>query len=85
MLEGYSEEGGQEVHQGSGPHSTQQPHQMVSVRGRFYAGQLPPPHTRAGVLGWDVLKPEPQLFSFFFSFFYCHTVFLFTLKKPAKK
>ncbi|XP_050687257.1 zinc finger protein 263-like isoform X13 [Eriocheir sinensis] len=29
MLEGYSEDGGQEAHQTSGPHSTQQSHQMV--------------------------------------------------------
>ncbi|XP_050687266.1 broad-complex core protein isoforms 1/2/3/4/5-like isoform X22 [Eriocheir sinensis] len=31
MLEGYSEDGGQEAHQTSGPHSTQQSHQMVWV------------------------------------------------------
>ncbi|XP_050687252.1 broad-complex core protein isoforms 1/2/3/4/5-like isoform X9 [Eriocheir sinensis] len=31
MLEGYSEDGGQEAHQTSGPHSTQQSHQMVEA------------------------------------------------------
>lgn len=49
MLEGYSEDGGQEVHQGSGPHSTQQSHQMVSVGGHFYAEQLLSPHNGSGV------------------------------------
>lgn len=49
MLEGYSEDGGQEVHQASGPHSTQQSHQMVSVGGLFYAEQLLSPHKDDGV------------------------------------
>ena len=41
MLEGYSEDGNQEVHPASsGPHSTQQSHQMVSVGGHFCAGQM---------------------------------------------
>lgn len=31
MLEGYSEDGSQEVHPSSGPPSSQQAHQMVSV------------------------------------------------------